>query len=88
MNDFWEMRKNLGEPKTSVDFEEIEEGKFFSIYWDKEHPSVVYQLGTSNDTDTNIQRHKDFHYDTSIQGTQDLGSTKHIAKLQMSDSTK
>ena len=56
MNDFWEMRKNLGEPKTLVDFEEIEEDELFSNYWDKEHPSVVYQLGTSSDTDIDIQR--------------------------------
>ena len=45
MNDFWEMRQNLGEPKTLIDFEEIEENELFSKYWDKEHPSVVYQLG-------------------------------------------
>ena len=45
MNDFWEMIQNLGEPKTSANFEEIEEDELFSKYWDKEHPSIVYQLG-------------------------------------------
>ena len=39
------MRQNLGEPKTLADFEEIEEDELFSEYQDKEHPSVVYQLG-------------------------------------------
>ena len=48
VNDFWEMRQNLGEPKTSADFEEIEEDELFSKYWDKEHPPVVYQLGDTN----------------------------------------
>ena len=45
VNDFWEMRQNLGEPKTSADFEAIEEDECFRKYWDKEHPSIVYQLG-------------------------------------------
>ena len=46
------MRQNLGEPKTSANFEEIEEDVLFSEYWDKEHPSVVYQIGTSTHNDT------------------------------------
>ena len=48
LNDFLEMRKNMGEPKTLAGFEEIEEDDLFSQYWDKEHPSVAYQLGHSN----------------------------------------
>ena len=51
----------LGEPKTSADFEEIEEDEIFSKYWDKEHPSVVYQLGTSSDTETDSQRQDSDH---------------------------
>ena len=54
MNDFWEMRQNLGEPKVLEDFEEIEEDNFFIKYWDKEHPFVVYQIGRSSHSDTEI----------------------------------
>ena len=56
MNDFWEMRLNLGEPKTSTPFEEIKEDELFSNYWNKEHPCVAYQLGTSSDTKIDSQR--------------------------------
>ena len=61
MNDFWEMRQNLSKPKTLAAFEEIEEDEFFSNYWNKEHPSVVYQLGTSSDTETDSQRQDSDH---------------------------
>ena len=69
MNDFWEIRQNLSEPKTSSPFEGIEEDKMYSNYWNKEHPFVVYQLGTSSDTKTDRQRQKDFDHNEDIQGT-------------------
>ena len=52
--EFWKMRQNLGEPKTSVDFETIDEDELFITYWDEEHPTVLYQLGSCSDSD--IQR--------------------------------
>ena len=51
------MRQDLGEPKTLVDFEEIDEDNLLSTYWDKEHPIVLYQLGSFSEID--IQRQKD-----------------------------
>ena len=33
------MRQNLGEPKTSAVFDEIDEDEIFSNYWNKEHPT-------------------------------------------------
>ena len=39
---FWKMRQNLGEPKTSANFETIDEDELFSTYWDKEHPTVLW----------------------------------------------
>ena len=58
----------------------------FSTYWDKEHPTVLYQLGSCSDSD--IQRQKDLQSDANIQGIEDSRSTKgnNIIKLQMSDS--
>ena len=54
MTDFWKMRQNLGEPKTSTSFEEIKEGELFNNYWNKEHPIVIYDSGSCSDND--IQR--------------------------------
>ena len=48
------MRQNLGEPKTSVGFEEIEEDELFNDYWNKEHPTVLYDFGSCSNND--IQR--------------------------------
>ena len=54
ITDFWKIRKNLGEPKTSIDFEAIDEDELFSKYLDKEHPTILYELGSCSDND--IQR--------------------------------
>ena len=88
MIDFWKIRKNLGEPKTSASFEEIDEDELFSDYWDKENPTVLYDFGSCSDND--IQRQKDLESDVNIQGIQDSVSTRgrDIIKIQMSDSTK
>ena len=85
---FWKMRQNLGEPKTSADFETIDEDELFSTYWDEEHPTVLYELGSCSDSD--IQRQKDLEFDVDIQGIEDSRSTRgsHIVNLQMSDSIK
>ena len=56
MNEFLEMQKKLGEPKILAPFEEIEKDENFSNYWNKGHPFVVYQLGTSSDTKIDSQR--------------------------------
>ena len=48
------MRQNLGEPKTSIGFEAIHEDELFSTYWDKEHPTILYELGSCSGSD--IQR--------------------------------
>ena len=88
ITEFWKMRQNLGEPKTSENFETIDEDDLFNTYWDKEHPTVLYQLGSCSDSD--IQRQKDLQSNVDIQCIEDSGSTKgrDIIKLQMSDSTK
>ena len=82
------MKKNLGQPKTSVCFEEIEEDELFNNYWNKEHPTVLYDFGSCSDSD--IQRQKDLESDGDIQGIQDFRSTKgrHIVNIHMSDSIK
>ena len=51
ITDFWKMRQNLGEPKTLAGFEKIDEDEFFSNYWDKEHPTILYQLDSCSDSD-------------------------------------
>ena len=51
ITDFWKMRQNLGEPKTSAYFEIIDEDELFSTYWDKEHPTILYQLGSCSGSD-------------------------------------
>ena len=81
ITEFWKMRQNLGEPKTSADFETINEDDLFSTYWDKEHPTVLYQLGSCSDSD--IQRQKDLQSDADIQGIEDsrLTRDKYIIKL-------
>ncbi|GLJ04972.1 hypothetical protein SUGI_0007990 [Cryptomeria japonica] len=45
INDFWNMRRNLGEPKTSAEFESIDEDAEFNKLWDMEHG------GTKGDDD-------------------------------------
>lgn len=86
MTDFWKMRQNLGEPKTSAGFDEIDEDEIFSNYWSKEHPTVLYDFGSDSDN----ERQKDLQSDADIQGIQDSGSTRgrDIVTLQMSDSVK
>ncbi len=79
MTDFLKMRQNLGEPKTSTTFEEIEEDAILRYYWNKGHPFVVYQFGTCSDS--NSQRQNDHNSNEDIQGTEDLRSTKHIVNL-------
>jgi hypothetical protein len=51
MIDFWKMRQNLGEPKTSAIFDKIEEDEIFSNYWNKEHPTVLYDFGSDGDNE-------------------------------------
>ena len=64
MTNFWKMRQNLGEPKTSVGFKEIEKDEIFSDYWDKEHPTILYDFGNYSDND--IERQKDLEFDADI----------------------
>lgn len=40
------MKQNLGEPKTSAIFDEIDEDEIFSNYWNKEHLTVLYDFGS------------------------------------------
>ena len=54
MTNFWKMRQILGEPKTSLGFEEIEEDKLFIDHWNKEHPTIQYDFVSCSDN--NIER--------------------------------
>ena len=74
ITDFWKLRQNLGEPMTSNFFEAIDKDKLFSTYWDKVHPTVLYELGSCSDSD--IQRQKDLESDADIQGIEDSKSTR------------
>ena len=42
MDDFWRMRKDLGEPRTSQDLDEIDEDIEFRKLWNLEHPKLAY----------------------------------------------
>ena len=51
ISQFWEMRKNLGEPKTSADLDEVEEDTMFVELWNKEHPAEAHHSDTDDDYD-------------------------------------
>ena len=51
ISQFWEMRKNLGEPKTSADLDEVEEDTMFENLWNKEHPVEAHHSDTDHDYD-------------------------------------
>lgn len=37
IREFWIMRKNLAEPKTSIEFDSLDKDKIFCWLWDGEH---------------------------------------------------
>lgn len=43
------MRRNLGEPKTSVEFETIDEDVEFSKLWNMEHPTTTHDWSEDDD---------------------------------------
>ena len=45
------MRKNLGEPKTSIDLDEVEEDTMFDKLWNKEHPTEAHHSDSDDDYD-------------------------------------
>ena len=49
MDDFWSMQKDLGEPKTSEDLNEIE----FRKLWNLEHPKLAYNSRDLDSEDDN-----------------------------------
>ena len=58
ISDFWEMRMNLSEPKTSADFGEVEEDTMFDELWNKEHTTEAHHSDSDddyNDQDSLIQ---------------------------------
>lgn len=55
ISQFWEMRKNLGEPKTSTDLDEVEEDTMFDELWNKEHPTEAYHSDIVTDDDYDDQ---------------------------------
>ena len=44
IREFWRMQKNLGEPKTSIEFDSLEEDKMFSQMWDEENLEELQPL--------------------------------------------
>ena len=53
MDDFWRMRKDLGEPKTSKALDEIDEDIEFSKLWNLEHPKLAYDNSEPYSEDDN-----------------------------------
>ena len=51
ISQFLEMRKNLGEPKTSADLDEVEEDTMFVKLWNKEHLVEAHHNDTDDDYD-------------------------------------
>ena len=47
---FWEMRKNLSEPKTSADLDEVEEDTMLVKLWNKKHPDEAHHSDTDDDS--------------------------------------
>lgn len=51
MDDFWSMRKALGELKTSANLDDIDEDIEFSKLWNMEHPNSAYDNSDLDDHD-------------------------------------